>query len=156
MSMGGAYISIDEDKLNSILGSGESLSDFVFDEKNEDSGEVQICSLEQAWDAFNSLFSSAIPDLLGTDVLENVDLGEECHLISLSDVQATSHRLELISDDDFLAMLKSHDYQEADFYWDNVWKSEENTQEMLGMFQELKAFMKRAIEEQKVALLYIG
>ncbi len=156
MSMGGAYISIKEDKLNSIIKNHESLSDYVFDEDNEKNGDVTISTLEQAWDAFNSVFSTTVPDILGVDVLEDVDLGETCNLIGQSDIAAMSHKLELISDDEFLAMLKSADYQNADFYWDNVWKDEGTFDELLGFFQEFKELLKDAIEEQKVVLFYVA
>ena len=57
MSMGGCYISIEEEKVRQIFTNKESLSNFVHN------NELDTYSLEQAWDAFRILLSGF--DILG-------------------------------------------------------------------------------------------
>lgn len=152
MSMGGCYVSINENELNTIISENKSLSDFVFRREKD----LPSCSLEQAWDAVRILFTDNIPDIFGIDVLEGVDLGETCFIISPEDAALVSKQLNDTTDDDITDMYHSSSFQNEDFYWADFWKEENNFNDIKDMIKELQQFFIQVAEDGNAVLFYIG
>lgn len=123
MSMGASYVAMHQNTLEELLSNPEvSLSDFVFDESNEPL--LSLYSLEQAWDAFRCLFNDELPWLTGDELLEDVDLGEACFLISADQVSSLAAQLSGWRVDKLKKRFESEDYQAADIYWAETWKKD--------------------------------
>lgn len=146
MSIGGCYISIEEEKVRQIFSNKESLSDYISD------NNPARYSLEQAWDAFRILFSGF--DILGVYPLEGVDLGEECFFIKAREVKELSLSLNITSPQELREIMASDDFQNEDFYWDSFWK--QNSEHLIKMVEELKHFFADAAKNNHSLLFYIG
>jgi Domain of unknown function (DUF1877) len=148
MSMGGCYISIEEDIVKSLVTHKKSLSSFIFDEQNE----LSTYSLEQAWDAFRILFSGF--DILGVYPLENVDLGEECFFIKAREVKELSLSLNMTSPQELREIMASDEFQNEEFYWDSFWK--QHPEDLIKMVDGLKFFFCDAANNNHSLLFYLG
>ena len=160
MSMGGAMVAIKEEKLKEIMLNQEQLESFIFDENNEKSGEISICTMEQAWDAIRILLSDERGDGDLWGFLDSEDkelpLGESGVWLDKKQTRRMAEYLEKINQEKLEELFNSDDYQQAEFYWEEVWKDEDNKEDLFDFILNLKVFAKKTVEENKILLFYVA
>lgn len=148
MSMGGCLVKLSKEDFNREL--ENSLANFVW--KLQDS---ESCTLEQAWDVLRVLTQEWV-DFLGTDYLEEANLGESCCLIDSFDLKELNKKLENITFKELKEKINSDYLEKNEAYWSNVWTDEDSIDDLEMYFNNAKAFYKKAELENKVVLAYVG
>lgn len=153
MSMGGSYIALHKDRLDALLANPQaSLSAFVFDDANQ--ALITRYSLEQAWDAFRCLFEDDLPELNGSELLQDADLGEGCFLISADEVSNLARKLSAFTAEDLKHSFDSEWFQNADIYWGETYKT--NFKDFFDIFNGLVKFFEGAASRDEAMLYYVG
>lgn len=151
MSLGGCYVAIKQEQLDDIIDKGHSLSEVVFD----DNSTLRTYSLEQAWDAIRILLMDVAPAAIGSNELEGVDLGETCLYLTPSEVNEVNKQISSLTKETIIELFNSAQFQEAEFYWDNLWKEEDNLEELIDFILGLKEFLQKSAQEKETVLFYL-
>ena len=149
MSLGGCYLEMNQDVFHHLIQQNKSLQEYV----NKNS--LKSCTLEQSWDSVKILTQNFSPNLLGSSPLLNVDLGETCFLFSFSDIQIINQQLSSIDDSILSSIFESSNFQNADFYWDNVFKDIDSKVDLIEYVLNVKNFLSQ-LHNDSIVLFYIG
>ncbi len=137
--------------MKDAINNEKSLSDLVFN-----GGTCKTYTLEQSWDAVRIILDNFTTDAMGGEnVLEGVDLGECCMLIENEDLDVLIKDLNGKTIKDFEKVIDSDDFRSEEFYWDELWKDEENREELIDFCLGIYAFFKEAKENNQDVLFYL-
>lgn len=149
MSLGGCYLEMKQDVFHYLIQQNKSLQEYV----NKNS--LKSCTLEQSWDAVRILTQNFSPNILGSSPLSNVDLGEACFLFSSSDIHIINQQLSSIDDSTLSSLFGSSNFQNADFYWDNVFKDIDSKDKLIEYVLNVKKFFSQ-LHNDSIVLFYIS
>lgn len=167
MGMIGNVIRVSQEELNSFLNNSETLENKIYSDEAEEA--EWFLDLDKSWDGINYILTGKIIGGLENEpnelqralfslqiIDEEQDLGfGPAQYLNPNQVKETYAELEKFTDDHIKSKINASEMTEIGIYPD-IWNEPESHEFLVDSFNELKAFYKKASENNQAIVTFIN